>query len=89
VVLHHFVVKDREVQGKAELDGVARRESDLGSSVGGKSFQLRLVEVRHFAIPPLMILRIIDSHFYYDITVLTNKKLLLEKVLLIEGSGNM
>ena len=45
VVLHHFVVEHREVEGEAELDGVARGQRDLVSLVVSlESFLLDLIE---------------------------------------------
>ena len=44
-------MKDREVQGKAELDGVARRESDIVSLVIGlERILLHLLEVGSFCV---------------------------------------
>jgi len=46
VVLHDFVVEDREVEGKTELDGVARGKLDLvGLVVSFKSFDLDCFEL--------------------------------------------
>ena len=45
VVLHDFIVEDGEVQGEAELDGVARGEGDIvGFFVGLKSVLLNLLK---------------------------------------------
>jgi hypothetical protein len=46
VVLHHFVVEHREVEGKSEFDGVARGQLNLVSLlVGGQGFLLHFLEL--------------------------------------------
>ncbi len=46
MILHDFVVEDGEVQGEAELDGVARRQSDLvGLVVSLECLLLNLLQI--------------------------------------------
>ena len=46
VVLHGFIMEDREVEGESELDGVARGEGDsVGIIVSGEGGLLDLLEV--------------------------------------------
>lgn len=51
MVLHDFIVEHREVQGEAQLDGVAWRQSDLvGLFVSLQSVLLNLLKEVSFRI---------------------------------------
>jgi hypothetical protein len=78
MLFRHLLVEGGEVQGEAEPDGVARRESNR---VGGVVLWLDLLEGDW---PGSTVMIVIGGHFYEEIIELT-KKSLLENVLLLRG----
>lgn len=78
MLFRHLLVEGGEVQGEAEPDGVARRESNR---FGGVVLWLDLLEGDW---PGSIVMIVIGGHFYEEIIELT-KKSLLENVLLLRG----